>query len=355
MVHNFITIKGPYSVITALAKRVMDAHDQANHDPGARRDTLCRCAVDGFDNTHTQHIINHGVLRDMVMSTKHYDEYCEVIKPEEVKYDIDTMMSTPILKKHDPEIAEFMESEMNKMYELDFSFDTKWDNQNSLFSIGLLELCIDIDPVLGSLCYAKGFGSEELLHFENETLVVNRLNVDDKNEVITGPHVLYKAQTHRNGLVRMDEEYLPNDQVYQYMVDGKNPMTEPEEVAHNITEFICRVASSQLPGIQYSLFELNDGHTLITFRIASHIGLTVGLFFEAITHYNYPVWSSEHTEKFGFNHMPNFQLTGQFIGNTITGHYIEELPTFEYGEVQAEWTEYRKSEPTSVTDEDVPF
>ena len=355
MVHNFITIKGPYSVITALAKRVMDAHDQANHDPGARRDTLCRCAVDGFDNTHTQHIINHGVLRDMVMSTKHYDEYCEVIKPEEVKYDIDTMMSTPILKKHDPEIAEFMESEMNKMYELDFSFDTKWDNQNSLFSIGLLEICIDIDPVLGSLCYSKGFGSEELLHFENETLVVNRLNVDDKNEVITGPHVLYKAQTHRNGLVRMDEEYLPNDQVYQYMVDGKNPMTEPEEVAHNITEFICRVASSQLPGIQYSLFELNDGHTLITFRIASHIGLTVGLFFEAITHYNYPVWSSEHTEKFGFNHMPNFQLTGQFIGNTITGHYIEELPTFEYGEVQAEWTEYRKSEPTSVTDEDVPF
>jgi len=355
MVHNYITIKGPYSVITALAKRVMNAHDQMDQISGARRDTLCRCAVDGFDNTHTQHIINHGVLRDMVMSTKHYDEYCEVIKPEEVKYDLDTMMSTPVLKKHDPEIAEFMESEMNKMYELDFSFDTKWDNQNSLFSIGLLEICLDIDPVLGSLCYSKGFGSEELMHFENETLVVNRLNVNDENGVITGPHVLYKAQTHRNQLARMDEPYLPNDQVFQYLVDSKNPMTEPEEVAHNITEFICRIASSQLPGIQYSLFEMQDGHTLITFRIASHIGLTVGLFFEAITNFNYPVWSNEHATKLGYEHLPNFQLTGQFIGNTVTGFYIEELPTFEYGEVQAEWTEYRKPEPTPMPNEDMPF
>ena len=53
--------------------------------------------------------------------------------------------------------------------------------------------------------------------------------------------------------------------------------------------------------------------------------------------------------------MPNFQLTGQFIGNTVTGHYIKKLPTFEYGEVQDEWTEYRKPEPKRMPNEDAPF
>lgn len=355
MVHNYITIKGPYQVITALAKRVMDAHTNRDREHVGRRDTLCRCVIDGFDNTHTQHIVNHGVLRDMVMSTKHYEEYCEVIKPEEVKYDIDTVMHTPIMKKHDPLISEFMESEMNKMYELDFLFDTKWDNQNSLFSTGLLELCMDIDPVLGSLCYARGFGTEELMHFENETLVVNRLNLNDETLVTTEPHVLYKAITHRNQLVRTNEPRQLDEQVFHYLVDSRNPMTEPEEVAHNITEFICRVASSQFPGIQYSLFEMQDGTTLITFRVASHIGLTVGLFFEAITNFNYPVWNSERSKKMGYEHLPNFQLTGQFIGNTVTNFYTNEYPTFEYGEVQAEWTEFRKPEPTPMTNEDAPF
>jgi len=353
-VHNGITVSGPGTVIYPLAKKIVDRSiqiDKTTTSESQKSETICRCYIDDFKTDHRNHSLCHGTLQELIHESKHYEEFREVIEPEGILVDFDTNL---FIDTKYPDTAKGVSDSKNihdltsdeEIVDMFLSFDTKWDNQNTIYSIALLEMCMDIDPDLGALCTAYGGGSEELLHFENACIVVNQVNFED--EIRIGQHVLYKSQTNRNGLVRYEtaDHSLSRDtwQVFEYLYKQKD---DADVFARNICNKLLENVT-ELIDIHYSINICRSGW-LVTFKAQSD-QLLAGKFYKAISDFNYPIYSDSQLTDMPYVGMPHFYTIGKFIGNTVPVKFDgSDVPTFVYGEAIPEWTKLGKTAPTKRT------
>ncbi len=338
-VHNGVTVKGPAKVIFGMAEYIVDKSVAIDEEDQQRGPTSRRIAPK-FEKRYQSHPLAYGTLRDIVFGSKEYEEFNEII--DEVLVDFDTEMMTPSPDLHRSEdgknVYEWPEEE--DTVKLLFRFDTKWKNQPALFCTALLELALQIDPELGKECMAFSSASEELLHFENACMVVNKLKVND--EWYQGPHLLYQSYTHRNSLVREDEMTKePDLQIFEMKLDINE---DPSLVASSICESVRE--SGFVPSIDWTselitdnFADPKDGNSYhyITFKCFSD-QLLAGRFYQAMWEHGYSIYTSEKLDSMPYIASPYFMANGQVLGNVVPVEFGgSEVPTFVYGERFVEW------------------
>lgn len=352
-VHNGLTVYGDSIVLRDLAEKVLDVTNEiakTSDNPSQLVDEIYGIYKDGLKDNKKSYMLHHGTLQEIVHSSKEYEEYREVLDPMGVLVDFDPTMH--------------IETDLDKLItSITFTFDTKWNNQNTLFSIALLELASTLDEKSLAVdgksedCYIEASGSEELLQFENSCIVVNKLKVN--NDVVVGPRVLYQSYTNRNQLIREELKKEIDLQTFD-IVSYEN--IDPDLIAEEIVEHV--LSNTTLEHIEWSAHKVKndkavdnlDDCYLITFK-ASSLQLLAGAFYSAIAKFGYSIYTEEYLEKYPFKAVPQFQLTGQFTGNTVPVKFKGlDTPTFVYGENNNVWYKINSGKYTSqIDDGDAPF
>ena len=198
-------------------------------------------------------------------------------------------------------------------------------------------MAYELDQELGKLAVATSWGSEELLHFENSTLVTNQLTVND--EVIKGPVLLYKSETHRNGLLREDITKLPDLQVFELRLSMDH---DPIKTAERVLEEINHDGMGPLiewnhEYIKTGQLEDNEGYHYLTFKTTAD-QLMAGRFYRAVAVLGLSIYTSEVIDDMPYVAMPYFQNIGQHMGNVVPVLFDDNsFPGFIYGERLAHW------------------